>query len=363
MVSGYCLLQAGAGIPAAGTLRSHASLLCSSADRLGVMPPPASLVGLPSMTGRLTAPTTDTLDTVTSVTSSLAAGPGPSGSVAQVANLLPWLLPEMTPDPQGGIYVGEGLPPVPLKLAVRIRRHEFVKMAEILPEFWPVAKPEESELKKGPSRRVKQVTDFQRWLQCFATYCSILGRQEPGTIPELMAYLITIARVSQDFSGLAWVRYDSAFRRQAAITGNWKWFQINPSLYSICFTGRAQEVRRCELCLSTAHPAVQCPLQAETDPELPTRVKAVESAVLSLSQARPQGLGQPTRVTSEICRSWNANRCRFPRCKFRHACSACGEPHPVVASPRGPGLWEQQNTTPCGTSMAKQARREAPHPY
>ena len=175
---------------------------------------------------------------------------------------------------------------VPLKLMVRIRRHELVEMVEMLPEFWPVAKPEESEPKKGPPRWIKQVTDFQTWLQCFATYCSILGSQDPGTIPELIAYLIMIARVSQDFAGLAWVRNDSAFRRQAAITGNWKWSQINLSLYSICFMGRAEEVRRCVLCLSTVHPAAQCPLQAENDPELPTRVKAVESAGLSLSQAR-----------------------------------------------------------------------------
>lgn len=149
------------------------------------MPPLASLVGLPSMKVRLTAPTADTLDTIMLVTSSLAAGPGPSRGTAQVANLLPWSLPEMTPDPQGGIYMGEGLPPVPLKLAIRIRRHEFVEMAEMLPEFWPVAKPEESDSKKGPSRRVKQVTDFQTWLQCFATYCGIWGRwsqaPHPGT--------------------------------------------------------------------------------------------------------------------------------------------------------------------------------------
>ena len=32
-----------------------------------------------------------------------------------------------------------------------------------------------------------------------------------------MAYIITITRVSQDFTGMAWVRYDAAFRRQAAI--------------------------------------------------------------------------------------------------------------------------------------------------
>ena len=75
--------------------------------------------------------------------------------------------------------MGEGLPPVPQKLADRIRRREFVDMAEMLPEFWPIAKVDENEEKKPRIRRPKQVTDFHTWLQCFALYCSILGSQEP----------------------------------------------------------------------------------------------------------------------------------------------------------------------------------------
>ena len=35
-----------------------------------------------------------------------------------------------------GVYVGEGLPPVPEKLAVKIRAWKFVDMAEMLPEYW-----------------------------------------------------------------------------------------------------------------------------------------------------------------------------------------------------------------------------------
>ena len=57
------------------------------------------------------------------------------------------------------------------------------------------------------------------------------------------------------------------------------------------------------------------------------------------------------------------NWCRFLHCKFHHVCSACGEPHLVVACPRGAGPCEQQNTPLQRSSMAKQARREAPHPY
>ena len=52
----------------------------------------------------------------------------------------------------------------------------------------------------------------------------------PELILELMAYQVTIVRVRQDISGLAWVRYDQAYRRQAALTGHFKWSVINGTL-------------------------------------------------------------------------------------------------------------------------------------
>ena len=81
------------------------------------------------------------------------------------------------------------------------------------------------------------MTDIATWVQCFATYVGVLAGTTPEAIPELMAYLVHIVRVSQDFGSLAWVNYDSAFRRQAASTGNRQWSRVNPSLYSICFSG------------------------------------------------------------------------------------------------------------------------------
>ena len=56
----------------------------------------------------------------------------------QLANLLPWSVPSLHVDRSGGSYVREGLPPAPQKLADRIRRREFIDMAEMLAEFWPI---------------------------------------------------------------------------------------------------------------------------------------------------------------------------------------------------------------------------------
>ena len=93
---------------------------------------------------------------------------------------------------------------------------------------------------QASSRRTMKVTDIVSWIQCFAIYANIMAGSHSESVPELMAYLIQIVRVSQDFSGLAWVNYDLAFRRQAAATGNKHWSKINPSLYSICFSGVAR---------------------------------------------------------------------------------------------------------------------------
>ena len=34
------------------------------------------------------------------------------------------------------------------------------------------------------------------------------------SVPELLAYMISIMRASREFSGLAWAQYDAAYRRQ-----------------------------------------------------------------------------------------------------------------------------------------------------
>ena len=69
----------------------------------------------------------------------------------------------------------------------------------------------------------------------FGTYVEVLAPFYPQAIPELMAYVPLVIRCSQDYKGLAWVRYDMSFHRQAAASGNRNWSKVNSSLYSICF--------------------------------------------------------------------------------------------------------------------------------
>ena len=206
-------------------------------------------------------------------------------------------------------------------------------MHELLPEFWN----ERDGTKLTDRARAKnRVLDLTVWLQCFAVYVGVLGPQFPHEVPELMAYMIAIIRASQEYEGTSWAAYDTAYRRQAAARGQTDWSRINPSLYAICFTGKAKRSERCDRCLSATHKADDCSLTSEADPDVAKRLKAIESAVVALTRPAP---GEPTKPRDrerpgEACRNWNRNRCSFPGCRYAHQCAICRGSHPAIECPR-----------------------------
>lgn len=103
------------------------------------------------------------------------------------------------------MYVGKGLPPVPIKLAKIFRAGGFVDMGELLPE---VLMPKEEGELDSKRRCGRRVTDICTWIQSFKVYVSIRGMHSPGSIPELMAYMSLIIRVSREYAGMAWWNYD-----------------------------------------------------------------------------------------------------------------------------------------------------------
>ena len=73
-----------------------------------------------------------------------------------------------------GVYVGDGLPPVPVKLAAKIRKGEFVEIGELLPEFWSSHREEDIEGKHEVKvRRSQKITDIFTWQQCFGSYVRV----------------------------------------------------------------------------------------------------------------------------------------------------------------------------------------------
>ena len=205
-------------------------------------------------------------------------------------------------------------------------------MGELLPKFWSGLRDEDAEARREAKvRRSRKVTDIFTWLQCFGSFVSVRAHQAPALIPELMAYMATIVRVSQDYDGLAWMRYDAAYRRQAALTGDTHWSTINPTLYTVCFTGMAATTSRCELCFATSHSEKECAQQGDPEPGTKERLKAIETAVLALSATPPANPKAPNmapiRPSGEPCRKWNNDNCFFQRCRHSHVCGGQGQEH------------------------------------
>ena len=119
----------------------------------------------------------------------------------------------------------------------------------------------------------------------------------------MMAYMGTIVRVSQDYDGLGWVRYDSAFRLQAALSGNKKWSVINGTLFTMNFSGRSAGTRRCELCFAMLQIERDCAQSGNPDPDLGP-VPIIPRVFRSSS--------------GEACRKWNSSGCTFPQCRHLH---------------------------------------------
>ena len=134
-----------------------------------------------------------------------------------------------------GLVTGEGLLPVPEKLAKKILELEFIEMRELMPENWLKEEEEGKNVFTFPKRRSPPITDVLHWLQCFAAMVGVLSRKYPRMIPELMGYQSLIIKCSRDFEGLAWAQYDRAYRRQAAQSKDLRWSRLNPTLYKPLF--------------------------------------------------------------------------------------------------------------------------------
>ena len=223
-----------------------------------------------------------------------------------------------------GVYVGAGLTPVSSKLAERIRQWEFIDMSELLPEIQLFGEEGKA------STRKNTVVDILTWVQCFGTYVAVLGPCFPECVPELMAYMQEIVKASQSYQGRAWVFYDATFRRQAAVSGNRRWSEINGTLHRACYADPTGP--RCELCMSVSHKTGECVLMGglrETGAGSPIRTHGGRGIRTTWRHLPPSG---------EVCRAWNQNRCRFPGCRHTHVCELCGGNHPATTCQWAQGM-------------------------
>ena len=205
------------------------------------------------------------------------------------------------------VLVAEGLPPIPAKLLERIRRWEFIDLAQLV---FDASKDDPGIRQQPPSegilivqsmeqmqRRRKAVNDIFTWSKAFAIYAAALSGAELTTKEEcagLWAHLHLVTQLSRDLGGGLWLQYDSEYREWAAAKGIRTWGELNLSIYGHCLSNR----------LAYSNPAPP-----------PSR-----------SENKQRQLKHPS-----VCYPWNFDgRCEreeLGQCKFAHTCYYCGSSH------------------------------------
>ena len=137
--------------------------------------------------------------------------------------------------------VGPGIPPVAPKIVAAIVSGEFIELASLFddhikpetPSFTLVA----DQLVIRPTKRLKAITDILSWMQAFTVYTLVVTAYYPARVADLLKYQLLIMRTAQQFSGSAWLSYDRAFRRQAAVYKLTDWSHLNPKLFHFYVSG------------------------------------------------------------------------------------------------------------------------------
>ena len=321
----------------------------ASSSAWGVLPPvlpslpvfPAASSGAsnPAVVGSSGVAPTSVSPLSSSLIDSIASSSSAGDSV------MSWVLQSLLPKAASGssdrVLVGSGLPSIPRKLLAKIRNWEFVELSELL----PASSPTEASTSSGVpaarfslfpgceivSHKKKQIADIAGWTQAFAVYTAALVSEHPSATLEMLAYMVTIIKASQQYDGLYWRAYDTNYRLTAAASGNRQWSRLDTDLFTRFFTGRARLVSPCSTCDSIAHSAADCPFG-----QLGKRPKGGDSR----SGFSQDAGGQKRRKfgrnwPASVCADFNAKgSCSFgSRCKYRHSCAECSGDHPVKFCP------------------------------
>lgn len=154
--------------------------------------------------------------------------------------------PSLTPKGPSTAVITEGIPPISARILEKIRRWEYVDLADLLSE----SAGKTSEFSDCPGdqvilvqsldqvrRKKKQIVDISTWLQAFSIYAAALVA-DPSTTKEestgLCSHMFLITQIEKDLGGLKWYKYDKEFRERAAATNTRIWGILNLTIYGRC---------------------------------------------------------------------------------------------------------------------------------
>ena len=144
-------------------------------------------------------------------------------------------------------------------------------------------------------KRVREITYIVTWVAAFTVFMWILCFTHPSRWQDMTQYKLLILQTAHQFSGKAWLHYDTAFRKDAAASGLTDWSLRKSDLYNF---------------------HTRLPHQQQFQPP-------------------PTTSSSPSRSLASSSNFWNNGSCAWPygQCRYRHRCENREEEHPCVNCP------------------------------
>ena len=149
----------------------------------------------------------------------------------------------------------------------------------------------------------KPIYNISSWTSAFIIFMSVMIEKHPGKSQELLKYLrdVRLAALRAP-SASAWVHYDEQYRLKKSKHPSSSWGVIDSELWLICMSSQRGGNNT-----------------------------SLQSQIGSGSNDSFRNRNGYSNVRQNICWAFNRGNCKFyPRCKFTHACSKCGEKHPAT---------------------------------
>ena len=198
--------------------------------------------------------------------------------------------------------ISPGYSPILEKLVTKLKAGQFIDLADLLPENVKAQDSEpqtylDGKLLVSAKKRVREITDIVTWVEAFTVYMWIFRCTHPSRWQDMTQYKLLILQTTRQFSGKAWLHYDTAFRKDAAASGLTDWSRMNSDLYNF---------------------QTRLPQQQQFQP--PTTSSSPSRSIAS---------------SSIFSRSWNNGSCAWPygQCRYRHHCEKSEGEHPCVNCP------------------------------
>ena len=218
------------------------------------------------------------------------------------------------------VTIGASLPPVSGKLVKRIEAGYLIEMGRLLPERLVATNiGTDDDGFKAPKPKTRSVIAILEWAQYFGIYVAVLSRTQPERVPDLLAQQALIIQAQVECQGHSWLDYDRTFRFRAMSQSDLKWSFVDPTLWSLAFSGKGK-VNRCRHCFSLTHTSSEYGWNPASQTSLTSGTP--HSTGTHHSTCPPQAF----RRFPAVCYTWNnsaASNCPYPDCKYEHKSTIC----------------------------------------